>query len=68
MLIDEILLTSRLDAIRAPQTVEDVDLLALTAEECARYDCAAEGQPVSVRLRVPPLGGLWLRYAGPARD
>jgi 1,4-alpha-glucan branching enzyme len=26
------------------------------------------GQPVSVRLRVPPLGGLWLRYAGPARD
>jgi signal transduction histidine kinase len=49
LLIDEILLASRLDAIRAPQTVEDVDLLALAAEECARYDCAAEGQPVTVR-------------------
>ena len=24
------------------------------------------GQPASVRLRVPPLGALWLRYAGPA--
>jgi signal transduction histidine kinase len=49
MLIDEILLASRLDAIRAPQTVEEVDLLALAAEECARYGSAAEGQPVSVR-------------------
>jgi signal transduction histidine kinase len=47
-MIDEILLASRLDAIRAPQTVEDVDLLALAAEEAARYDCAAEGQPVTV--------------------
>jgi signal transduction histidine kinase len=48
-LIDEILLASRLDAIRALQTVEDADLLALAAEECARFGCAAEGQPVSVR-------------------
>ena len=48
-MIDEILLASRLDAIRAPQTVEDVDLLALAAEEAARYGCDAEGQPVSVR-------------------
>jgi len=48
-LIDEILLASRLDTIRALQAVEDVDLLALVAEECARYGCAAEGQPVSVR-------------------
>jgi 1,4-alpha-glucan branching enzyme len=23
------------------------------------------GQPASTRLRVPPLGALWLRYAGP---
>jgi 1,4-alpha-glucan branching enzyme len=22
------------------------------------------GQPASARLRVPPLGTLWLRYAG----
>jgi 1,4-alpha-glucan branching enzyme len=29
-------------------------------------DEAWHGQPASVRLRVPPLGGLWLRYAGPA--
>ncbi len=35
-LIDEILLASRLDAIRTLQTREDVDLLALVAEECAR--------------------------------
>ena len=49
LLIDEILLASRLDAIGAPQTVEQVDLLALAAEECARYGCTAEGQPVSVR-------------------
>jgi signal transduction histidine kinase len=48
-MIDEILLASRLDAIRAPQTVEDVDLLALAAEEAARYECDAEGQPISVR-------------------
>jgi len=48
MMIDEILLASRLDAISAPQTVEDVDLLALAAEEAAHYDGAAEGQPVSV--------------------
>ncbi|MPZ57775.1 MAG: HAMP domain-containing protein [Rhizobiales bacterium] len=48
LLIDEILLTSRLDAIGVPQTVEDVDLLALAAEECARYGCAAEGQSAPV--------------------
>ena len=37
-LIDEILLASRLDANPRSQAVEDVDLLALAAEECARYD------------------------------
>ncbi|GLW06179.1 1,4-alpha-glucan branching enzyme GlgB [Microtetraspora sp. NBRC 13810] len=26
------------------------------------------GQPHSVRLRVPPLGAVWLRHAGPAPD
>jgi two-component system, OmpR family, sensor histidine kinase RstB len=49
LLIDEILLVSRLGAIRAPQTVEDIDLLALAAEEASRYGCAVDGRPVSVR-------------------
>jgi len=49
-LIDEILLASRLDALKGLETDEPVDLLALVAEECARYDNAAlDGQPVSVR-------------------
>ena len=43
-LIDEILLASRLDANPALQAVEEVDLLALAAEECARYDgCTLDG-------------------------
>ncbi|MDH4175913.1 MAG: HAMP domain-containing histidine kinase, partial [Betaproteobacteria bacterium] len=37
-MIDEILLASRLDALPRLETVEEVDLLALAAEECARYD------------------------------
>lgn len=49
-LIDEILLASRLDASTQPQVSEDVDLLALAAEECARYDTATlDGKPVSVK-------------------
>jgi signal transduction histidine kinase len=49
-LIDEILLASRLDAVRHLDTNEEVDLLALAAEECARYDNAAlDGQSVTVR-------------------
>lgn len=36
-LIDEILLSSRLDAIATPATTEAIDLLALLAEECAQY-------------------------------
>ncbi len=48
-LIDEILLASRLDAVKEPDTDEEVDLLALAAEECARYDDAQlEGEPVAV--------------------
>src|SRR5438445_332104 len=34
-LIDEILLASRLDAVASPDADEEVDLLALAAEECA---------------------------------
>jgi len=49
-LIDEILLASRLDAVAEIDRREQVDLLALAAEECARYeDCALDGEPVSVR-------------------
>lgn len=48
-LIDEILLASRLDAV-AELDVEEVDLLALAAEEGARYEhCSVEGAPVMVR-------------------
>jgi len=50
LLIDEILLASRLDAVKDLDTSEEVDLLALAAEECARYDNAAlDGQSVTVR-------------------
>ncbi|MEZ5785936.1 MAG: HAMP domain-containing sensor histidine kinase [Xanthobacteraceae bacterium] len=49
-LIDEILLASRIDAIRTPAAEEEVDLLALAAEECARYDdCDLQGEPVTLR-------------------
>ena len=50
LLIDEILLASRLDA-KLPDigASEELDLLGLAAEECARYDCTPEGEPVTVR-------------------
>jgi signal transduction histidine kinase len=49
-LVDEILLASRLDAIKEIHATEDIDLLALAAEECSRYDDVhLEGTPVSVR-------------------
>jgi signal transduction histidine kinase len=49
-LIDEILLASRLDAVKELDTDEEVDLLALAAEECARYDdTQLDGGPVTVR-------------------
>jgi signal transduction histidine kinase len=48
-LIDEILLASRLDAVRAPERVEEVELLGLAAEEGARYDAAVEGETAVTR-------------------
>jgi signal transduction histidine kinase len=49
-LIDEILLASRLDAVAEIDRREQVDLLALAAEECARYeDCTLDGEPVLVQ-------------------
>src|SRR6266699_229184 len=49
-LIDAILLARRLDDLKELDTDEEVDLLALAAEECARYEGAElDGQPVMVR-------------------
>ena len=49
-LIGEILLASRLDAVHELEHDEDVDLLALAAEECARYP-QAQLDGVSVHVR-----------------
>ncbi len=49
-LIEQILLSSRLDAVHDLDRSEDVDLLAVAAEEAARYEhCAVSGEPVLVR-------------------
>jgi signal transduction histidine kinase len=49
-MIDEILLASRLDALPALDASEEVDLLGLAAEECARYDgVTLEGEPATLR-------------------
>ena len=49
-LVDEILLASRLDASPEDLATEELDLLALAAEECARYDDAQlEGAVVGIR-------------------
>ena len=49
-LVDEILLTSRLSAHPALPVVDEVDLLALVAEECARMEgCSLDGTPAIVR-------------------
>lgn len=46
-LIDELLLMSRLDAKETTARNDDVDLLAIVAEECARHDdCHLQGEPV----------------------
>jgi signal transduction histidine kinase len=47
-LIDEILLSSRLEAVQGLERHEPVDLLALAAEEAAHYDTEASGAPVTV--------------------
>ena len=47
-LIDQILLTSRLEAVSGLDRREPIDLLALAAEEAAHYDIEADGTPVTV--------------------
>jgi signal transduction histidine kinase len=49
-LVEEILLVSRLDATEQLDVREEIDLAALAAEECARYDdCRLEAKSVTVR-------------------
>ena len=48
-LIDEILLASRLDAVSGVEGGETVDLLALAAEEAARYDVEVTGESTALR-------------------
>jgi two-component system, OmpR family, sensor histidine kinase RstB len=47
-LVDEILLASRLDAVTEATATEELDILALAAEECAHYDAQLEGVPLSL--------------------
>jgi len=61
-LIDEILLASRLDARQADLgTVESVDLIGLTAEECARTDATLDVQVTGGELSVPGVSKLLRR-------
>jgi signal transduction histidine kinase len=49
-LVDEILLASRLNTVTQNDVREEIDLLALAAEECARYDeVQLEGAPIKVQ-------------------
>jgi len=47
-LIEEILLSSRLEAVSGLERNEPVDLLALAAEEAAHYEIEASGEPATV--------------------
>jgi signal transduction histidine kinase len=48
-LIGELLLASRLETIGGPERTEEVDLLGLLAEEAARLDAQAAGEPVRIQ-------------------
>ena len=61
-LVDEILLASRLDAREADVgTVEDVDLIGLAAEECARVDAGLDVSAVPEGLEVRGISKLLRR-------
>lgn len=47
-LIGEILLASRLQALERLEVIEEVDVLALLAEECVRVDAEVSGAPVTI--------------------
>ena len=62
MLIDEILLASRLDAKEADLgSIEPVDLLGLAAEECARTGATLDADPSCGALVVPGVSKLLRR-------
>ena len=73
-LVEEVLLASRLDALRDIERCESIDLLGLIAEEAARVGGASvEGRPTSVtgderllRRAVRNLIENALKYAGSA--
>ena len=48
-LIEEVLMASRLDAQPSLERTEEVDLLALAAEEAARYDVEASGETFVIK-------------------
>jgi signal transduction histidine kinase len=48
-LIDELLLASRLDALDRPLRTEELDVLALLAEEAARTGAQVSGQPMLIQ-------------------
>jgi len=49
-LIEQILLSSRIEAVREVASPEDVDLLGVAAEEAIRYErCSVAGEPTIVR-------------------
>ncbi len=48
-LIDELLMASRIEALGRSLPFEEVDLLALVAEEASRGDAELEGEPATVR-------------------
>ncbi len=64
-LVEEILLASRLDArdaeLGAVGTVEPVDLVGLTAEECARVDAELDVQAPPEALELPGVSRLLRR-------
>lgn len=47
-LVGEILLASRLETLEIVTEMHSVDLLAITAEECAAADASLQGEPVTV--------------------
>jgi signal transduction histidine kinase len=74
-LIGELLLTSRLDAVRGLERRESVDLLALAAEEAAHFDrevcgdaISVSGDPLLLRRLIRNLLENAGRHAGGASD
>jgi len=47
-LVGEILLASRLETLEIVTEMHPVDLLAITAEECAAADASLEGEPITI--------------------